>query len=37
MCCANNEKQKKINNGGIEVTNQERIRTLREKETYKYL
>ena len=34
---ANNEKWKKKGTEGIEIPNQERIRTLGEKETYKYL
>ncbi len=35
MCHANNEKQKMTER--IELPNQEKIRTLGEKETYKYL
>ena len=34
---ANNEKQQTTPDGRIEQPNQDKIRTLREKETYKYL
>ena len=37
MCHANNEKQEKQITHGIELLNQERIRTLGEKKNYKYL
>ena len=37
MWHANNEKGKRRMTKGIEQTNQEKIRTLGEKETYKYL
>ena len=37
MCHVNNEKQKTTNEGGIELPNQDKIRTLGEKETYIYL
>ena len=37
MCDANNEKWKTTNDGRKELPNQEKIRTLGEKEAYKYL
>ena len=37
MCHVCNEKQKTTNDVGIELPNQEKIRALGEKETYKYL
>ena len=37
ICHANKEKRTATNNGKNRTTNQEKIRTLREKETYKYL
>ena len=37
MCHTNNEQRKKEMTEGIELPNEEKIRTLREKETYMYL
>ena len=36
MCHANNEKRKRHLTDGIELPNQDKIRTLAENETYKY-
>ena len=37
MCHANNEKRKRDMTDKIDLSNQEKIRTLGKKETYKYL
>ena len=37
MCQANNKKQETTHNGGIWTTQSRKIRTLGEKEIYKYL